>query len=127
MQPKLFRTSLAEYVQAEWRGTNESGWCPLGNRVVVKPDEVATRTKGGIELPQDLQDRMSMAAEAGVVIAVGDGAFKWNSDGITPFQGRAPKPGDRVSIGRYSGQLVMGHDGQAYRIMDSTELGAIQS
>ena len=126
MQPKLFRTSLAEYVQADWNGLNESGWHPLGNRILVRPDQVASRTQGGIELPTDIQDRMAMAAEGGMVIAVGAGAFKWNSDGVSPFEGVAPKPGDRVSVGRYSGQLVMGHDGKSYRIMDSSELGAIE-
>lgn len=125
MTPKLFKTKLADYVQAEWSGKNESGWNPVGDRVLIKPDEVATRTKGGIELPEDLQDRMTMAAEAGMVVAVGDGSFKWNSDGITPYEGVKPKPGDRVSIGRYSGQLIMGHDGKSYRILDSKELGAI--
>ena len=124
MEAKLFKTKLADYVQAEWSGKNESGWNPIGDRVLIKPDEVATKTKGGIELPDDLQDRMSMAAEAGMVIAIGDGSFKWNSDG-TPYEGEKPKPGDRVAMGRYSGQLIMGHDQKSYRLMDSSELGAI--
>lgn len=127
MQPKTFKTSLAEYIKAEWTGKNESGWNPLGDKVLIQPDKVASTTKGGIALPDDIADRMTMAAEAGVIVAMGAGAFKWNSDRITPFEGNKPKPGDRVSMNRYSGQLLMGHDGVSYRVMDSVELGAVEN
>lgn len=124
MQPRLFKTSLATYVVAEWDGTNPSGWEPLGDRVLIRPDQVAAKTAGGVELPDDIADRMTMAAEAGIIVAMGAGAFKYNADKITKFVGTPPKPGDRVSMGRYSGQLHMGHDGVKYRIVDSSELGA---
>lgn len=127
MQPKLFKTTLAEFVQAEYDGTNPSGWAPIGDKLIVKPDEVASKTRGGVELPDDLRDRMTMAAEAGVVVAIGEGAFKYDSNNLTPYMGYRPQPGDRVAMGRYSGQMIMGHDNLRYRIMSSSEIGAIEA
>lgn len=126
MQPKLlFKTSIAEYVPAEWTGNNQSGVNPIGDRVLVLPDQAAEASSGGILLPGDLQDRHTMAAEAGVVIQLGDGAFIWNSDKQTPFHGRKPKPGERVCIEKYSGQLTLGDDGKQYRLMESACIAAI--
>lgn len=126
MQPKLlFKTAIAEYRQAEWTGKNQSGVQPVGDRVLVKPDQAAGESSGGIMLPDDLKERHTLAAEAGIVIALGDGAFKWNSDRQTPFYGRVPKPGNRVCLERYSGQLIRGDDGETYRLMESACIAAI--
>ena len=125
MKPKLFKTTIAEYEQAEWNGKNESGWDAFGDHVIVIPDHVPDQSAGGVHYTQDIVDRHTMAAEGGVIVSIGDGCFKWNSNG-TPFEGRMPKLGDRVSIGRYSGQALMGHDEVRYRILNSSEIGAIQ-
>jgi len=124
MKPRLFKTSIAEYEQAEWNGKNESGWDAFGDHVIIKPDSVPSEIRG-VHFTDDIVDRHTMAAEAGVIVAIGDGCFKWNSNN-TPFEGRIPKLGERVSIGRYSGQQLMGHDGVRYRILNSSEIGAIQ-
>lgn len=124
MEAKLFKTALASFIPVEWNGTNDSGWQPIGDRVLILPDQAAEVVRG-IHLPQDVVERHSLAAEAGVLVALGDGAFEWNSDRVTPFTGRKPVPGDRVHIHRYSGQLIMGKDGINYRVLDSQEVGAI--
>lgn len=126
MQPKLFKTTLADYVPAEWNGKNDSGWKPLGDKVLILPDQAADKSSGGIYMTEDIKARHSMAAEAGVVIALGDGVFKWNSDRTTPFEGVKPAPGDRVYVERYSGQLIHGHDGVVYRVMESACIAAIK-
>lgn len=125
MQPKLIKTTLGTYVPASWSGKNESGWQPIGDRVLVLPDTAAEMTQGGIALPAEIIGRHTMAAEAGIVVAMGDGAFEWNSDKVTKFAGQVPKPGDRVNIERYSGQLIHGYDGQVYRVMDATCISSI--
>lgn len=112
------------YQKAAWNGINQSGWNPVGDRVIIKPDAAQSKV-GGVEIPEDVQERMSMAAEAGILVAVGEGAFIWNSDRVSPFAGRKPAPGDRVHIHRFSGQIVIGVDGFKYRIMDSQEVGAV--
>lgn len=127
MQPKLIKTSVAEYVPAKWSGRNDSGFEPIGDRVLVLPDVASSRSSGGVELPQELTERMSMSAENGVVVAVGSGAFLWDPNSVTEFRGVKPVPGDRVYIERYAGQLVSGLDGQRYRLMNSSSIGAIQT
>lgn len=127
MKPKLFKTSIAEFEHAKWTGKDTSGLHPLGDKVLVLPDKSAERTSGGVELPVDIVARHTLAAEAGIVVAIGDGAFKWNTDKCTPFEGRKPVPGDRVAIERYSGQLFHGVDGEVYRLMEGHCIGAIIS
>lgn len=124
MEPKLLKTTIAEYVPAAWTGVNKSGASPTGDRVLVLPDKAAEQVRG-VHIPIDIVARHSMAAEAGVIIEVGDGAFKWNSDKMTPFEGKRPQPGDRVCIEKYSGQLLRGDDDEVYRIMESSCIAAI--
>jgi len=118
------KTELGTYTHATWTGTNTSGWKPVGDRVLVLPDE-ASALIGLVHVPDDVRDRSTLASEAGVLIEAGEGAFVWNSDRVTPFAGYKPQPGDRVHIHRYSGQIVVGKDGVKYRIMDSQEVGAV--
>lgn len=125
MEPKLHKTTLAEFVEATYEG-NKSGWKPLGDRVLVLPDQASEISKGGVTLPPEYIGRMNMSAETGVVVAIGDGAFKWNSDKVTPYMGVVPKEGERVYMERYSGQLAHGHDGKIYRLMESACIGGIK-
>lgn len=125
MQPKLFKTSVAEFVPAQWSGENKSGWVPLGNRVLVLPDKAAEIVRG-IHMTPDIVGRHTQASEAGVVVAVGPGAFEYNANGINEFKGVKPKPGDRVFVERYAGQMMFGADKEVYRMMDDTSIGAIQ-
>ncbi len=127
MQPKLLKSSqLSEFIPAEWHGVNESGYEPVCDRVLVLPDIAASESSGGIALPADIVDRHTMAAETGVVIAVGPDAFAWTPDKTRPWNGYKPKPGDRVYIQRYSGQVMLGEDGKFYRLMDYTCCGAVK-
>lgn len=108
-----FKTEIGQYTKAAWTGTNESGWDPLLDKVLVYPDQAPSKTSGGIEIPLDVAARHTMAAEAGVVVALGPNV-------TLPI-----KPGDRVFIERYAGQLVPGHDKKTYRIMDQSSVGAV--
>lgn len=124
MIPKLVKTSIAQYTPAIWTGQDTSGFYPLGDRVLVLPD-AAPEVIGGVHIPIDVTARHTLAAEGGVIVAIGEGAFSWNSDKCTPFTGKKPKLGDRVAIERYSGQLFHGLDGVVYRLMESACVGAI--
>lgn len=126
MTPKLLKTVHAEYHPALFLGENKSGWHPALDRVLVKPDMVSAKSSGGIALPEDLMERMQLAAITGVVIAVGDDAFRWNADGTRPFEGYKPKPGDRVIFEKYAGKPILGEDGHDYRILDYKSIGGVQ-
>lgn len=118
MKPRIIKTSLAEYIPGVFTGKNESGWHPIGDKVLVLTDQVPNQSSGGIHYTDDHKEHTSLAAETGVLVAVGEGAWLWNSDRTRPFSGRRPEPGDYVYIQRYSGQVLMGHDGQLYRLME---------
>ena len=123
MQPRLIKGTQAEYVPAKWSGEDTSGIRVVGKTVLVLMDECAAESSGGVALPGDLIERMSMASESGVLVAVSAGAFLLNED-MTPWIGEKPKPGDRVYIEKYAGKQVKGRDGKTYRIMDYGSIGA---
>src|SRR3990167_8220348 len=104
MTMKLFliKTELAEYEPAEWTKENRQPVKPIGDNVLVLADKVRDQTRGGVHLPIDSVDKLNRAAESGVVIDLGDDAFRWNADRTKPFAGERPSTGTRVCFGRYS-------------------------
>ncbi|WP_213775101.1 hypothetical protein [Bradyrhizobium sp. dw_78] len=125
MQPKLIKTQNAQYVPGVFDGDNKSGWTPIGDKVLVLTDQPAKETSGGIMLPEDLIERNGMAAETGILIEYGEDAFKFSKDGM-PRSGPKPKIGSYVYIERYSGQLMLGDDGQFYRMMSDHCIAAVK-
>lgn len=120
MMPKLVATSKASYTAREWNGENESGVYALDDAVLVLPDEASKKVGklGLIDAPDDLVERHSYAAETGIVVDIGPGAFVWAKDRSKPFEGKRPALGQRVYFERYAGQETMGADGRSYRLMD---------
>lgn len=111
---KRFKTAMGDFIQAGWTGTNESGWEPMGDRVIIFPDQGATATASGkLVIPENISERQTLSAVAGVVVALG------------PQCTVACKPGDRVFTEKFAGELVPGHDGLIYRIMSEACIGAI--
>lgn len=125
MQEKLLKTTQAEYIPGVWDGKNTSGIVPVGDRVVVMPDVAADKSSGNVWLDPRAVERATMASESGVLVAIGEGAWVWNSDHTRPFEGRKPKIGERVTFQRYSGQLSLGLDNKLYRVMDADVIGGI--
>jgi chaperonin GroES len=131
MQPKLIdqsmvqKTDLYQYTPAQFAGANTSGANPIGDRVLVKPDRPAAKWGGAVHVPDEVIERMAYAAETGVIVAMGEDAFRWNSDRTRPFEGEKPKVGQRVFFDRYAGGMVRGNDGERYRVMDDKCIGAL--
>lgn len=125
MQPKVLSIRKAEYIPAPYFGKNESGYAPLGDRVLIRPD-IASSNVGGLHIPDDIRNRAQLSGTSGVVIELGDDAFRWNFDRTRQWIGYRPKPGDRVSFGKYSGQEILGKDGQTYRMMDDKAIGGVE-
>jgi len=131
MQPKLVTakkrllTPLGEYVPAKWSGKNTSGIVPIGDRVLVLPDKAPDKSSGGVHFTEQQQDRDGLAAETGVIAAIGEAAWKWNSDRTRPYDGVKPRVGQRVWFERYGGSVQYGADGVAYRLMDDKVIGAV--
>lgn len=125
MQPRLIKTTYANYTAQEWTGKNESGIIPIGTRILVLADKVAAKTTGGIELTGETQEKQNLAAETGLLVAVGVEAFRWISDRTRKWEGDKPVVGQRLIFERYAGQLHVGLDGQFYRLMEDGAVGGM--
>lgn len=125
LKPRILKSIQAEFVRSEYPGTNESGVRPIGTSVLVLMDLVSQQTTGGIHLPPEKIEQMDMASETGVIVALGEAAFRYYGDG-TKWTGAAPVPGDRVFVERYAGRQVMGRDQRQYRLMEYTCVAGIE-
>lgn len=77
--------------------------CPIepeGTKVVIQPDEVDERTKGGLWLPQQTKQMEQNAVTTGTIMRVGPEAEIHFSDKGSM---RAAEVGDRVVFARYGG------------------------
>lgn len=87
---------------------------PANDQVIVKPEKVKDKTKGGIIIPQVHQEPLAK----GVIIAVGVG--KWTSDGrIFPLESDV---GDEVYYkpGMYVHEIE--HEGEKYIVMSESSV-----
>lgn len=86
---------------------------PLGDRVLVEPQEEEEVKKGGIIIPDTAKEK----PQQGVVIAVGTG--KLDDDGKKiPFN---VKKGDKVLMPKYGGTEIK-LDGKTYQIMREEDI-----
>lgn len=102
--------------------TNTSGTEPIDQRVVVLPDPVEEKTKGGIILPDAHKEKQRWAQAKGTLVAVG--ACAWAEAKATRgFV--APEPGARVMFAKYGGATFDGDDGREYRIMNDEDVTGV--
>lgn len=126
LKPRLIDRLQGKYRPSPFDG-NHSGVTPLGKRVLVRTDEFeGTFADGKLEFLSDIVERMNMASESGVLVAVGPEAFSEHPDG-SRWLNNTPSPGMHVYFEKYAGILVMGNDGKQYRLMDDRCIGAIYS
>lgn len=112
------KTVIGTYEVAEFDGTDYSGIDVVGDRVVIEPDRAA-KVVNGLYVTDEKQEQITTAAETGVIVGVGDQAFKYNADRTRLWEGdNKPKLGERVIFERYAGMLVIGEDGRFYRVVD---------
>jgi chaperonin GroES len=100
--------------------SNTSGIQPLDLRVLVKPDEVETKTKGGILLPEPAVDQQKYAMQKATIVAVGENAWEEAAARSPAFV--RPQPGDRVLIAKYGGVRVKGLDEVEYILMNDEDV-----
>ena len=128
MQDKILtRTRIGQYVENGWSGENLSGIAPIGDQVLVLPDQAPEKTSGGIFIDQTTREKQSLAAETGIIAAIGDGAWSWNMDRTRRFEGTKPAVGQRICFTRYAGMEVIGDDGVMYRLMGDNCIGGLRS
>ena len=86
---------------------------PLGDRVLVKPQENKETKRGGIIIPDTAKEK----PQEGTIVATGKG--KTTEDGkVLPMD---VKPGDKILYGKYSGSEIK-IDYQDYLIMHQEDV-----
>ncbi len=89
---------------------------PLGDRVLVRPQEEEEQVKGGIIIPDTAKEK----PQRGEVVAVGDGKVDDSGSRIAP----SVSSGDVVLYGKYSGTEVR-LDDEDHLIMSESDILAI--
>jgi len=74
---------------------------PLGHRVLIKPDDVDSKTKSGIILIEETTRQERQAQVVGTVIEIGDTCWLDTPSGEPWCQ-----VGDRVVFAKYSGMKI---------------------
>jgi len=96
--------------------------CPIlpeGTKVVIEPDLVDSRTKGGLWLPQQSQKMEQNAVTTGTLVKIGPEAEI--HFGIEQGEIREASPGDRVIFARYGGvEIKWGK--KRYRIVQDADV-----
>lgn len=112
LEPRLIKGMQAEYHPATYDPEvgNASGLIPYGANVLVRMDECATATGGGVLLIDDMVDRMTEASVTGCIYEIGPDAFRGME--------HRPHVGQRIYIEKYAGLKTRGRDGALYRILD---------
>ncbi|MDD2689483.1 MAG: co-chaperone GroES [Candidatus Omnitrophica bacterium] len=90
---------------------------PLGDRVVIKPLEAESKTKGGIVLPDTAKEK----PQEGKVVAAGKGKIL-DSGAVQSLE---VKVGDKVLYGKYSGNEITTKEGEELLIMREEDILAI--
>lgn len=90
---------------------------PTGDRVIIRRDELATATTGGIQLPTEAQEDN----DRGEVLSVGPGLLL--NDGTRRPQLVAV--GDRVLFGKFAGATIK-MDGKEYLVMSGADVLAVE-
>lgn len=100
---------------------NGPGIQPTEYRVLVLPKPVEEKI-GSILLPDQVKEQNQFAQMEGTIVAASPLAFTY---GEWPEGADAPKVGDRVLFGKYSGAIVKGRDGKDYRLVNDKDISAV--
>jgi chaperonin GroES len=90
---------------------------PLGDKILVKRDEAASKTDSGIFLPESAKDK----PRQGKVISTGSGILNKDTGKYMPF---SVKKGDSIIFSSYSGTEVK-IDNEPYLIMTEDDILAV--
>jgi len=91
---------------------------PLGDKIIVKRVEAASKTESGIYLPESAKDK----PKEGKVIALGNGLLNKETGEYMPF---TVKKGDRVLFNSYAGTEIKIDDEELLIMTEDDILGVI--
>ena len=95
---------------------------PMRNTVLVKMDDIAEKTAGGMYIPDTAKDKEKAIGTSGLLIAVGVNAWEDIGDGK-----QQALPGQRVRFRRYAGTTVKDPvTDEEFWIMNDEDLLAVE-
>ena len=97
---------------------------PLNWKVLVQPNQVKTKTAGGLHLPTISQDNEEYLTAHGTVCALGDLAYRDRDTGKRLRADVSPKVGDRITYGKYAGQKLV-VKGVKFLLLNDDEITSI--
>ena len=98
--------------------SNDSGLVPVEFKVLVKPDVIEEKSRGGVFIPDNARERQELAQARGTLVVSGGRAFE-------DFGSPRPKAGDRVWFAKYGGVPIKGADGLMYRLISDKDVGCL--
>ncbi|CAG9859636.1 unnamed protein product [Phyllotreta striolata] len=87
---------------------------PLFDRILIRKNELVTKTKGGIVIPEKAAEKVLQ----GTVVAVGQGTRLQNGSFAAP----QVKEGDKVLLPEYGGTKVNVEDNVEYHIFRESDI-----
>jgi len=101
---------------------NPTGIKPIEYKVLIKVDEVANQSAGGIYIPEHALEREQMAHDRGTLADASEMAF-------SDWKGRRPNIGDKVIFNKYAGSVIQyreeGKQMARYRLCNDKDICAI--
>lgn len=115
-----------DVLDAEGIFPNPSGITPLEHKVLLKPEPVETKSKGGIIFADETKDSEKFKTVRGTIIALSPFAFSYVSDAEWATSSTPkPKPGDTVLYAKFAGMWIKGSDGEEYLLANDEDLIAV--
>lgn len=102
---------------------NTTGITPTEYKVLVLPDPVEEKTKGGIILADMTKDHDKYSTTKGTLIEASHLAFTYATD--EEWAGHKPKPGDRVLFARHAGVRHTAKDGREFLLLNDKDVVAL--
>jgi|TARA_R110000787_G_scaffold37078_1_gene94406 chaperonin GroES len=100
--------------------SKDIGLRPAGWRILIKPVSVSNKSKGGVIIPDEIQDIAKLSSVIGQVISVGAEAYRDPNKFTAAWVG----DGDWVVIAKFSGAKFK-INGEEYRLVNDDEILAI--
>lgn len=89
---------------------------PVLHRIILKLDDVESKTESGIIIPEEVTKKERKAVEVGTVVAIGSTCFKdYGAEDVV-------KVGDRVVIAKYSGKEVRDIDETVFVVVNDEDI-----
>lgn len=103
---------------APGKGSTNQSVRPLGDKILVKRDEAASKTESGIFLPESSKDK----PKTGIIEAVGTGALNTETGERIPL---SVKKGDKIIFSSYSGTEIKLEGGEFLMMSEDDVLAVI--